>query len=509
MVGGLLPPDLVSKLSSGDGFAGLKSGAYHLAGGESPREAANRAWSYLTGVWTAYRAALDQLPETDRATSLTRERWLLVLLRELGFGRVPVTGAGGLAADGKAFPVSHVWEHVPVHLLGWRVDLDHRSPGVGGAADASPQSLVQELLNRSDGHLWGLLSNGRVLRLLRDSTSLVGSAYVEFDLEAIFGELFPEILLLFTLVHQSRFEKLDAGGTAADCWLECWRTEAEQTGTRALNLLRDGVVAAIERLGTGFVRANPSLRAEQGRVACRCRCSIRRCCARCTGCCSCSSPRTGTRCCTRRPVPRRGSGTRGSSPPLACVGWLDGGGAGGTGTCGARCLSWWPGWAARRAGQRSGSRGSARCSSPSPAVRTVTCSAGERWRTRTCWPPCGRCRWCGSGAAGSCGSSTTETWGRPSWAASTSRCWSTSRSTTPRRRCSGWPGWSVTSASRPARTTRRPLWWRRCWTARSTRCWTRRWRWHGDRLHADTQRRRIPPRQRSGDRADIVAAANA
>ena len=46
--------------------------------------------------------------------------------------------------------------------------------------------MVQELLNRSEAHLWAVLSNGLTLRLLRDSTSLVGSAYIEFDLEAIF-----------------------------------------------------------------------------------------------------------------------------------------------------------------------------------------------------------------------------------------------------------------------------------------------------------------------------------
>ena len=58
--------------------------------------------------------------------------------------------------------------------------------------------MVQELLNRTDEHLWALLANGLRLRLLRDSTALAGSAFVEFDLEAIFdGELFAEFLLLW------------------------------------------------------------------------------------------------------------------------------------------------------------------------------------------------------------------------------------------------------------------------------------------------------------------------
>ena len=77
-VGGMLPPDLLARVIAGDRqLAGLTSGDYHLAAGETPREAANRAWSYLTGVWTTYRAAVDRLPDGDPAVGVTREKWLL------------------------------------------------------------------------------------------------------------------------------------------------------------------------------------------------------------------------------------------------------------------------------------------------------------------------------------------------------------------------------------------------------------------------------------------------
>lgn len=262
VTGGLLPAELLSRISAG-ALTGQASADYHLGAGETFREAANRAWAYLTGVWTSYRQAASQLPETDRGTSLTRERWLLVLLRELDYGRVPATGAGGITVDVKTFAISHVWEKTPIHLLGHTIDLDRRSQGVAGAATSSPQSMVQELLNRSEDHQWALLSNGLILRLLRDSTSLVGSAYVEFDLEAIFdGELFADFLLLYALCHQSRLEVRDLDKGAASCWLETWRTQSLESGTRALNQLRDGVIAAITTLGTGFLShpANGQLR---------------------------------------------------------------------------------------------------------------------------------------------------------------------------------------------------------------------------------------------------------
>ena len=129
-----------------------------------------------------------------------------MLLSELGFGRVPYA-RGGLTAGDRSYPVSHLWETVPIHLLGWHTDLDRRTGS--GETGRAPQSMLQEFLNVSDAHLWGLLSNGRLLRILRDSAALVGSAYVEFDLEAIFdGELYSDFTLLFALVHSSRFEPL-------------------------------------------------------------------------------------------------------------------------------------------------------------------------------------------------------------------------------------------------------------------------------------------------------------
>ena len=166
---------------------------------------------------------------------------------------------GGFELEGKSFPVSHRSGHVPIHLLGWATDLDHKTPHVAARA---PQSMLQELLNRDDAYLWAILSNGATLRLLRDSTALVGSSYVEFDLEAIFdGELFSDFVLLYLTCHESRFAIQGDGGPAS-CYLEQWRGFAAQQGERALDQLRNGVQQAISILGTGFLShpANPHLR---------------------------------------------------------------------------------------------------------------------------------------------------------------------------------------------------------------------------------------------------------
>jgi hypothetical protein len=113
----------------------------------------------------------------------------------LGYGRLQASRAVDI--NGRSYPVSHAWQHVPIHLVGRNIDLDHRTAGVAGAARTSPHSLVQKLLNRRKQSQWGFVSNGLRLRLLRDNRSLTRQAYVEFDLVAMMeGQAFSDFVLL-------------------------------------------------------------------------------------------------------------------------------------------------------------------------------------------------------------------------------------------------------------------------------------------------------------------------
>jgi hypothetical protein len=245
VAGGLLPADLFVRMMDDAGLPGRGPADYGLGARRTVREAASRAFEDLTKEWRAL--------SRDKARG-TRD-WLRAVYGSDGLAYGPLEELrGGLTVDDKQFKVSHRWQHVPVHWLPWGTDLDHRTKGVVGAADAAPQSMVQELLNRTDDHLYAMVSNGQRLRLLRDSRSLAGSAYVEFDLELIFDEgLFPDFLLLFRLLHATRFQ-VRSDESPASCWLETWRTTAIQQGERALDRLRGGVEQAINTLGTGFVR---------------------------------------------------------------------------------------------------------------------------------------------------------------------------------------------------------------------------------------------------------------
>lgn len=255
VVGGVLPPALLGRIQTGglQDEAGLKAASYFLSGRETIGDAASRSWAYLKGVWLDWQDADTRNGALGAGTGDARQRWLLILLRELGYGQVPTAGSD--FPDRSRFPVSHLWQSVPIHLLGPRVDLDRRNPGVEGAA-AAPQKMLQEYLNHHSEFLWGILSNGLKLRLLRDSTALAGSAYVEFDLETIFtSDLYPEFQLFWQLCHQSRLaERGEAEAGHARCWLEVWRSEAVESGSRALERLGAGVQKALESLGTGLLR---------------------------------------------------------------------------------------------------------------------------------------------------------------------------------------------------------------------------------------------------------------
>jgi hypothetical protein len=258
--GALLPLDMLQRVAQFDiSLGGLTAEAYHHEG-EKLNEVINEAWTHVLRAWNNFQAARGGLSSSELGTSLTRERWLLPLFTALDYGRLYTIKP--FEVEGKAYPISHAWQYTPIHLVGCNVDLDHLARLTSTGLRSSPFSLVQEFLNRSGDHLWGMVSNGLSLRLLRKNVSITRQAYIEFDLETIFqGENYADFVLLWLLCHQSRVE----GEKPAECWLEEWSRTAQEQGFRALNKLRDGVEQAINILGSGFV-AHSSNRALRERL---------------------------------------------------------------------------------------------------------------------------------------------------------------------------------------------------------------------------------------------------
>ncbi|MBZ5554571.1 MAG: N-6 DNA methylase [Acidobacteriia bacterium] len=259
--GGLLPPDLLRRvLDPRAKLDGTRPEDYGLPQDERLNEVITQSWNRLRKHWTEFRTTTASLPEGEAGTGLTNDKWSLPLLRELGFGLLP-TSAGPEVGD-RSYAISRFFGPVPVHLVGCGLSLDHRAAGQRGAAAANPHGLVQEFLNRSSGHLWALVSNGLILRVLRDNQALSRQSFLEFNLEAMFeGEVYSDFVLLWLTAHATRFAPRESARPET-CWLEQWTKLAEDQGTRALGDLRGGVERALQILGEGFTShpKNTSLR---------------------------------------------------------------------------------------------------------------------------------------------------------------------------------------------------------------------------------------------------------
>ena len=252
--GGLFGPDFLERLEAGD-LPGQRPADFGIRAGRSVVEEAAEAYRDAQDLWKVFRRRLQRLPEDDPATSLTREGWVVPLLGLLDYELQYNPKAYDL--DGVSYAISHragqPEDAPPVHIVGTRRELGRVDPT--GRPRLSPHTLLQEFLNRSE-HLWGIVTNGRVLRLLRKSPLLRRQAYVEFDLEAIFdaeeGERFSDFLLLYRLLHRTRLPQRVAD--AGQCWLERYHQDAQEQGNRARDRLRDGVEECLTILGTGFLR---------------------------------------------------------------------------------------------------------------------------------------------------------------------------------------------------------------------------------------------------------------
>jgi len=183
-------------------LGGLTLEDYHLLKSGQFNEVITHAWEEALKAWSEYTRDYQAHPE--RHLALTRE-WVLKLLSPLNYGRVQ--RADVIQTPQRTYAVSHSWQRIPIHLVSSETELDKVVRSSADTRRSSPYSTVQELLNRVDGNFWGIVSNGKLLRLLRKNVSMTRQAYIEFDLEAMMkGEVYADFVLFWLLCHQSRLE---------------------------------------------------------------------------------------------------------------------------------------------------------------------------------------------------------------------------------------------------------------------------------------------------------------
>jgi len=248
--GGLLGPDTLDQLLAGE-LPGQKPKDFGLDGRRSLTDEIASVFADARAQWEVFQRRLERLPEGDPATSVTRDTWMIPFLSLLGYELRYNQRAYDV--DGMTFAISHraseVEDAPPVQIVGARQELGRLAPT--GRPRLAPHSLVQQYLNRSE-QLWGLVTNGLTLRLLRDSTYVRRHAYVEFDLRQIFEEQrFTDFAVLYRLLHRTRLPR--SAAEARNCLLEQYYQHAVAQGGRIRERLRDGVEECIKCLMNGFL----------------------------------------------------------------------------------------------------------------------------------------------------------------------------------------------------------------------------------------------------------------
>lgn len=215
------------------------------------RDEIGLAWSTIRGLWSTFSKRRERIDPEDSGASETRNFWMLPFLATLGYD---VEKANAEIIDGKTYAISHRainLDGFPVHISGINDSLDRRRDNSGPRL--SPHALIQEYINKTEDHLYALVTNGRHLRLLRDATRLVRFAYLEFDLEKMMEEeLFADFAVLYRILHATRMPRQKGEGEQAV--IEIYHQDSLLAGSRIREKLSEAVEFAIKQMANGFLK---------------------------------------------------------------------------------------------------------------------------------------------------------------------------------------------------------------------------------------------------------------
>lgn len=247
--GGILSPDVLERL---DDLPGQKSSDFGLDSSVKVKDEIARAWADAQDYWRIFQRKLESLKPESPATSETRHQWMVPLLSLLGY-QLEAQAKGAVLND-KTYPISHRAANranAPVQIVGYREPSGLDRKPERSNLRMSAHAVVQEFLNLSE-QLYGIATNGRVLRLLRDSSRLIKLSYIEFDLDRIFTDgLFADFAILYRLLHASRLPV--SNDTAAECIIERYHQDSLDSGARIRDGLSRAVEQAIRDFGNGFL----------------------------------------------------------------------------------------------------------------------------------------------------------------------------------------------------------------------------------------------------------------
>lgn len=249
--GNLISQELITKLDD-EGAIGQRPADFGLESGARVRQEIANAWADANDYWKIFKRKLEALKDTERGTTETRNQWMIPLLGILGYDVTYISQAESI--NDKNYDISHRANNrdgFPIMIVSAKDELDKKPEGISRYR-MSPHALLQEYLNVTE-HTYGLVSNGKLLRLLRDNGRITRLTYLEFNLEKIFEEdLYADFALLYRLLHASRMPLQQT--ESAESIVEKYYQDAIDAGTRIRGSLSKAVEKSIRIFANGLLQ---------------------------------------------------------------------------------------------------------------------------------------------------------------------------------------------------------------------------------------------------------------
>ena len=269
--GHLLSDDILHNIERDNTYEGNREQDFAM---DIPVSAAiDYVWSSLRNDWSFYkeRANNERLVNKDPYGTRRARDLMERLLQSLGYSLD--RQATNIEVAGTGYDITYTCQplgKMPFIVIGENISadgsietldkcsLDYRAKG--GMRKKSAHATMLEYLNATE-NVYGIISNGQVLRLIRNSGQLVKLTYIEFDLRRMLEEdKYTEFCLMFRLLHASRFH---AGGDEP-CVMEHWFNMSIESGNRIRNGLSLAVQKTMETIGNAVLtsegKGNEALR---------------------------------------------------------------------------------------------------------------------------------------------------------------------------------------------------------------------------------------------------------
>ncbi len=220
---------------------------------DSLRTEIERAYAMASNQWKVF--ALQTNHNHKKSSTANSKHWLSLLFDVLGYGPLQ-------PHPNSDTPFHHTARQLmgfPIYICPHTQGLEHPLPNT----NATPYTLLQRYLNEnSHEHLWGLLTNGYQLRLLRQSGKVGRPRFVEWDVKLLMEEgRYDQFAALYRMLHATRMPQTPASGPYS--LIEQYHQSTIEEGLRVREKLSQSFQAALNTIGTGLVRhpGNHALRA--------------------------------------------------------------------------------------------------------------------------------------------------------------------------------------------------------------------------------------------------------